>query len=176
MLKILLIIAALTSSVSFARTVSVLDNASGVETVCGNDRMPITRLVPWSVTAMRAQAAIFDAIRVVANGKLNYLSTSPLHGMRYLRVIAEENDVTLLPGYNRTVLESTVKAGYLAAQGIAPLQVHEIYNVSDSEGSLSDIAVTWAKQSGNVGIFVENLSNGYPKIVRKDRVWKQSDL
>jgi hypothetical protein len=255
---LLIILMAMSSSMSFGGTVSVLDNASGVDTPCGNDRtanlaqpwvastwkaskayavrltmdslisgvssdgvftvcmdslisaldkaqalnlpasltlfsgmapavvdygiahgeqtwvfvdqnpnhpgfgVPVTRLVPWSETATRSQAAIFDAIKVAAAGRLTYISVSPLHGMRYLRVIAGENDVTTLPGYSRSILESTVKTGYAAANGIAPLHVHEIYNVQDSQGSLSDLAVAWAKEAGAVGIFVENLKYGYP--------------
>ena len=153
--------------------------------------IPVTRLAPWSPTAMRAQREIYDAIRrlvirpmpsatttacYVIDGKrvcraapspayysrLKYLVHSPLPGMRYLRTIDGENDPTTVSGYSRSVLEDTVKAGYVAAHGIAPLQVHEFYEVGDANGSLTNDALAWARAAGDVGIFIENLQPNYP--------------
>lgn len=153
--------------------------------------IPVTRLAPWSPTAMRAQREIYDAIRrlvvrpapsatisacYVVDGKqvcrpapsptyvsrLKYLVHSPLPGMRYLRTIAGENDPTTVTGYSRPALQATVRAGYEAARGIAPLQVHEVYEVSDADGSLVADALSWARAAGDVGIFIENLQPNYP--------------
>jgi hypothetical protein len=152
--------------------------------------IPVTRLAPWAPSAVRAQQEIYAAIRNLVvvqvpgqpsscrtvNGnrvctggqlpvqvsRLTYFVHSPLPGMRYLRIIAGENDPTSVSGYSRATLEATVKAGYVAARGIAPLQVHEIYNVSDAQGDLSSLAVGWARDAGDVGIFIENLQPNYP--------------
>ncbi|TXH75407.1 MAG: hypothetical protein E6Q88_03600 [Lysobacteraceae bacterium] len=153
--------------------------------------IPVTRLAPWSPTAMRAQREIYDAIRhlvrrEVAGGaaqgcfdfqgkrickpgtaprttsRLSYLVHSPLPGMRYLRVIAGENDPSQVTGYSRPFLEQTVKAGYEAARGIAQLQVHEFYDVQDGQGTLAPTALEWARAQGDVGIFIENLQPSYP--------------
>lgn len=153
--------------------------------------IPVTRLAPWSPTAMRAQREIYDAIRglvrrEVSSGapagcqdfqgkrickpgqapraisRLTYLVHSPLPGMRYLRTIAGENDPTQVTGYSRPVLEQTVRAGYEAARGIAPLQVHEVYDVQDAQGALAPQALEWARAQGDVGIFIENLQPGFP--------------
>lgn len=153
--------------------------------------IPVTRLAPWSPTAMRAQREIYDAIRrlvvrpasgattsacYVVDGnqvcraapspvyvsRLKYFVHSPLPGMRYLRTIAGENDPTTVTGYSRPVLKATVKAGYEAARGIAPLQVHEVYEVGDASGSLTSDALSWARAAGDVGIFIENLQPNYP--------------
>lgn len=152
--------------------------------------IPVTRLAPWAPTAMRAQQEIYAGVRRLATkavpgspehcatyggrrlcragsgpiyaSRLTYLVHSPLPGLRYLRVIGGQNDPSTVPGYSRATLEATVKAGYAAARGIAPLQVHEIYNVTDAQGELSSLAVGWAREAGDVGIFIENLQPNYP--------------
>jgi hypothetical protein len=152
--------------------------------------IPVKRLVPWAPTALRAQREIYAAIRNLVQyekpgapggcfsyagkrvcrpaqgpmiaSRLTYFVHSPLPGMRYLRTIAGENDPTVVQGYSRAVLEATVAAGYANARGIAPLQVHEFYEVRDGEGSLVSASLEWARAAGDVGIFVENLQPGYP--------------
>lgn len=152
--------------------------------------VPVTRLAPWSPTAMRAQREIYAAIRELVRyeipgapgacyaiegkrlcrpaqsprvaSRLSYFVHSPLPGMRYLRTIAGENDPTAVQGYSRSALEATVKAGYANARGIAPLQLHEFYEVGDADGSLVAPALDWARSAGDVGIFIENLQPAYP--------------